>query len=479
MYFPALAGARRHPTSPIAPAGGASTRRHTRPRKLRPSFDGLESRRLFSLTPVASDAPLPFTAIVKVYGTFPNGQSYSGSGVMVDSFHVLTAGHIVYEADDGGWAASITVIPELSGDSAPFGEASMTAERTFTTWEAFSQQYPDQTGPGALDIGMITLNRPIGDETGWMTYDYSSDLGAYAAGSVFDTAGYPADPASGYSGTQMTYASGPIAGLSADRSVIEYDPSQIATYPGQSGSPLWADSTGVVSGIVVGCGNVDYATRITAAIYEDLLIWRAADTPPPTTTPTAVPPGVTSIGPTWRTARGLTSIGVAFDAPLNPASASDPARYSVLSLGTERVGRREVTVHRALRIQSVTYDAGAHTVRIYLARPHEGPVEVVVGPGMVGADGAISTQSYWRIIRPVSGTGQAAAAGAGRQAGNQLTWSTHFVGVDGGRIRKGRAGTGRDGGGSGGDAPSHLEGSWHRRRNIPIDLGSSDALRFE
>lgn len=450
-------------------------RRRPAKRRLCPAFEWLESREILSLMPVSPQAPFPFTAIVKIDGTFPDGQSYCGSGVMVDSFHVLTAGHMIYDYDDGGWATSMRVIPEFSAAGEPFGAASMTEERTFTTWEAFSEQYPDQTGPGALDIGMITLDRPIGDETGWMAYGASDSLAAYATGSVYDTAGYPADPACGFAGSQMFYESGPISGLSSDGSVIEYGQASISTYPGQSGSPLWADSTGVVSGIVVGWGTVNYATRITPAIDDVMQTWIASDVPPAAAMSSPEPPAVTSIGPTWHTRLGVTSIGVAFDEPLDPASACDPGRYSVEAIGTRRVCGHDLTVHRGLQIKCATYDSSACTTRIYLARPHDGPLKVVVSPGMAGADGAVSQQAYWRVIRPSPEPGHAADPIPTRRPGNGLSWATHLVGA-GGRIRVG-AGVTSDDFGEG--DPSSPPRSPRHGHDIPIDLGSTDALRFE
>jgi V8-like Glu-specific endopeptidase len=207
-------------------------------RTLRPCFDGLESRTVFSLIPVPPNAPSPFTAIVKIEGTFPDGESYVGSGFLVDSYHILTAGHLVYEYDDGGFATRITVIPELYGTSEPFGEATVTKERTTPAWQAFSAAHPDMTGPDAQDIGLITLNRQIGNGTGWMSFGHSNDVSIYNPGAIFDTAGYPADPASGYDGLHMAYSSGPILGLSPGGGAIGYDQSDVTTYGGQSGSPL-------------------------------------------------------------------------------------------------------------------------------------------------------------------------------------------------------------------------------------------------
>jgi V8-like Glu-specific endopeptidase len=381
---------------------------------LRPCFEGLESRTVFSLTPVPPNAPSPFSAIVKIKGTFPDGEGYVGSGFLVDSYHVLTAGHLVYEYDDGGFAANIT-IPELYGTSRPFGTATMTKERTMPAWQAFSAAHPDMTGPDAQDIGLITLNRQIGNETGWMSYGYSNDMSTYASGALFETTGYPADPASGYDGLHMAYSSGPIVGLSPDGAAIGYHPSDITTHGGQSGSPLWSLSTGVVSGVVSG-GEIAHtagrlrpaisggeamgmATRITPAIYNYLQKLIVADTPPVPPPPALQPPSATSIGPVWRSRKGTTSIGVNFDQPLNPGSARRRRHYDVLADVVRHVKGQDVMDKRTLRIRRVGYVLNTQSVKIYLARPYKGAVKVIVYPGLVGANGAVSTQSCSWLVR--------------------------------------------------------------------------------
>lgn len=67
------------------------------------AVETLECRSVPSLTYVSSTA-FPWSSIAKLYITMPNGRMYVGSGAMVDQFHVLTAGHVIYSSSDGGWA---------------------------------------------------------------------------------------------------------------------------------------------------------------------------------------------------------------------------------------------------------------------------------------------------------------------------------------------------------------------------------------
>jgi V8-like Glu-specific endopeptidase len=53
----------------------------------------------------------PYSANVFVLATFPNGKSYIGSGAFVGATTVLTAAHVIYSDEDGGFAVSVAVTP--------------------------------------------------------------------------------------------------------------------------------------------------------------------------------------------------------------------------------------------------------------------------------------------------------------------------------------------------------------------------------
>ncbi len=263
---------------------GHSTRNPSQSASLR--LEQLEVRQVLSLTGIAPNAGFPFTTIVELQATFPDHKTFDGSGVMVDRFHVLTAGHVLYDYAEGGFASQILAIPELYGNSEPFGTAHMTYERTYPAFTNYDKAHPGKTAAGDDDIGLITLDYPVGDRTGWMSYGYDNNNADFAKGVIYNTAGYPA--AGGYDGHHMEFSSGPLAGLSADGSALDYSQSSITTYGGQSGSPVWrynaSNNSRVVYGIHVGgsggANSSNFATRITQSIFNDLQHWSSADTAP-------------------------------------------------------------------------------------------------------------------------------------------------------------------------------------------------------
>jgi V8-like Glu-specific endopeptidase len=252
-------------------------------RRSRPALESLEGRELLSLTQLSPNAGFPYTTGVELQITYPDGRHFVGSGVLVDSYHVLTAGHVIYDASEGGFATSIIATPELNGSTGRFGSASATYETTYNTWINYSKAHPGLTAPGDMDIALIALNKNIGNSTGSLSYGYDNNNSQFAPGTIFNTFGYPA--AGGYSGQYEEFSSGQIAGLSSDGSAIEFYQNQITIFGGSSGSPLYAyfPSSGqrVVYGIVVGGNGTptseNFATRITQGIFNDIGSWISRD----------------------------------------------------------------------------------------------------------------------------------------------------------------------------------------------------------
>jgi hypothetical protein len=177
----------------------------------------------------------------------------------------------------------------------------MTYQRTYTNFMNYNRTHPGMTASGDYDIALITLDRTIGDRTGWMGFGWDVNAN-FAPGAILNTAGYPAS--GGYDGKHMQFSYGGIGGLSGDGLAITYSQSSITAFGGQSGSPVWrytpSNGANTVYGVHVGgngtVGSLNLATRITQSIFNDLQNWRAADRIP-TTTLTTTPTGGAITGP--------------------------------------------------------------------------------------------------------------------------------------------------------------------------------------
>ncbi|MBY8989412.1 MAG: trypsin-like serine protease [Candidatus Lokiarchaeota archaeon] len=132
------------------------------------------------ITPTTS---YPWSSIVKIFVSWDDYNTY-GSGTMIDKNHVLTAGHCVYSQERGGWANSVKVVPGADNGNEPFGHAWAINMRTYTRWISDEDRNHD--------FAVLTLDRDIGLQTGWMELYTTSPWNPIYTG-IFNTAGYPYD----------------------------------------------------------------------------------------------------------------------------------------------------------------------------------------------------------------------------------------------------------------------------------------------
>jgi V8-like Glu-specific endopeptidase len=256
-----------------------------RPPSARPRLEGLEQRLALSVDFVPDTGAFPWSAVVRIESHFPGeaaGSFTEATGALIDPYHVLTAGHVVYSHADGGFADSVRVFPGQQGQNVtPFGEAAATFERTYA---AFVNSDNAGTYNETGDLALITLDRPVGDATGWFGLGYVSDLTSYD-GMPLNTAGYAAEQ--GYSGYNQYHQFGDIVGATSDGALLSWDYSSITAIAGQSGSPLWVydPNTGkrTIYGVLVS-GNdpahTGFAERITSNLLADLHTWEGQDGAP-------------------------------------------------------------------------------------------------------------------------------------------------------------------------------------------------------
>jgi V8-like Glu-specific endopeptidase len=123
-------------------------------------------------------AQRPFSAVVQISVRFPDQTWFTGSGAMIGPDDVLTAGHLIYAENHGGWADTVIVAPALSPAGASFGY--FTAENIISvhgwvTYQDFNWDY-----------AYLDLSDNIGFQTGW--FDIESKGGT---GSMVESLGYP------------------------------------------------------------------------------------------------------------------------------------------------------------------------------------------------------------------------------------------------------------------------------------------------
>ncbi len=225
---------------------------------------------------LAPNTAYPYRSIVKIYISAADGSNWVGSGAMVDSFHVLTAGHVAFLPDNGGWASQLEIVPGMDTSdtpSDPYGHAYATYMRSYTGWTiSESSQH---------DWALITLDRNLGSYTGWM-----GRMTAGSSSSIYDNAmrvsGYPTD----LSGGNRQYRDITHSGDGATSNNHYY---WADTAGGMSGGPVWKywwDGSAWVRHIMTvhayGREGTDsnFGTRLNNNKYDQLSSWLSDDTAP-------------------------------------------------------------------------------------------------------------------------------------------------------------------------------------------------------
>ena len=136
------------------------------------SVCGLDNR-----TKVTGTRALPFKAICKLYIKARNGRNFIGTGWLTHANKLYTAGHCVYDEDEGGWAQSIIVVPGLSGHMEPYGR--------YTSSHLVTTQAWINEGSRRYDMGAIKISGTVSHN------DFITPMLRNA--DAADVCGYPGD----------------------------------------------------------------------------------------------------------------------------------------------------------------------------------------------------------------------------------------------------------------------------------------------
>lgn len=210
---------------------------------------------------VGKDGTPPWRMICQLIITMANGARTRGTGWLISPRTVMTAGHCVHSARNGGWATKIEVIPGMSGRRQPFGSAVSTQFHSVAGW--VNRHEP------AEDYACIVLpeDSALGNHTGWFGFAAlpDSDLKNLLA----NNSGYPGDKTFG---TQW-YNAGRIIGTEPQRLAYMFD-----TAPGQSGSPTWRYDKTRKQRHVIGIHNyggcANRSTRINPEVFANMKAWK-------------------------------------------------------------------------------------------------------------------------------------------------------------------------------------------------------------
>jgi glutamyl endopeptidase len=211
-----------------------------------------------NLYPFSSNAALRITVPGK-------SEVFWATGWFVGQYAVITAAHVVYPREPGGyvgWASEIEVVPGQDGLGNPPSGVKSSTFFCPTGWQSDGDQ--------RLDYGVILLSQGAGANAG--TYGYGTYSDADLQVSVANLAGYPLtapDPAQP-AGKQW-YGANNVA--SVDDSFVYYN---LSTLGGESGSAVYrniGNDPFVMAIHTCASGNLDRGVRIIDPVYQNIAQW--------------------------------------------------------------------------------------------------------------------------------------------------------------------------------------------------------------
>jgi glutamyl endopeptidase len=205
---------------------------------------------------VATTQEFPWSSICWLIITPVTGPRMIGSGWLVGSRTVITAGHNVFLHGMGGWARQVEVYPGCNGNYQPFRVVS-TNLHSVLAWTRYAIK--------DLDYGAILLPGPIPVRP----FAYRALADNELKGLRVNVYGYPSDRSRG-----TLWGSDRVL-VEAKPWILVYD---ISTFGGQSGCPVFVKEGAQRYGVGIhnyGDVSTNRATRITAEVSGNIDAWRS------------------------------------------------------------------------------------------------------------------------------------------------------------------------------------------------------------
>jgi V8-like Glu-specific endopeptidase len=237
-----------------------------------------------TLSPTSS---FPFEAIGAIHAQDPaDSGGIAATGFLIDPTHVLTSGHVVFDAVNFGFYRNPSFAAGQQGLFQPLGVAHVVAEHTSFAFVGTGGLQIDESG----DYGLLTLDRPVGNQAGWFNL---RAITPPADGTPNSSLNNLAVHTAGYAGdldptlTHQYQTSGVVTTLSFDVGT------NLDAFHGQSGSPIWIDDPNGPAVIAVlhglptnpnlvstGPSNLQFpiiGAPITTRTLADIQRWEAQD----------------------------------------------------------------------------------------------------------------------------------------------------------------------------------------------------------
>jgi V8-like Glu-specific endopeptidase len=196
---------------------------------------------MFTEASSAQRATTPYSLIGLMQVSWPSGEQTIGTFSVVGRNDLLTAGHMVYNPDYGGYATDFEfyLAADYNFQTNRFDDqGNVLRFQKFELFAFASQLYQDRDNStvtdaeSQYDVALIGLDTAVGDQYGWLTLSKGYDSAQTALAIGYPSASYS---------TGMMLDSVPVSALT---SAEIYTSSRASLSEGSSGGPLLAYSGG-------------------------------------------------------------------------------------------------------------------------------------------------------------------------------------------------------------------------------------------
>ncbi|KAK9854823.1 hypothetical protein WJX84_002553 [Apatococcus fuscideae] len=250
-----------------------------------------------SRTRVASSSTYPFSATGMLLGEEGTSNEYlQCTGALLDSAHILTAAHCVWNIEatssaDRTYVSTLNFYPGMNGGSLSSNGLGTYTWHSVKVLSEFTDQTTYNTEATNYDFALITLKSAANPATG--SFGLFRPPTSGTATITLTTAGYPGDKTPSYSmwttscsGNTFTYTSNLAASSDCESASCQnWVAHNCYSYNGQSGSPMW-DSSVDIRAVLTGEATLSssggtvtsgIATSIDAFTYNTIAAWFTED----------------------------------------------------------------------------------------------------------------------------------------------------------------------------------------------------------